>query len=100
MFFLWMLLFGLYFSAKLYGLLRSRFPASFWQNVAVTMIILLGPAVEDSANGKDVYAAFAVRMGLFIAVALYAWLAVLALEKLRNYRANRLSYSLQEAESS
>jgi hypothetical protein len=41
--------------------------------VAVTMLILLGPAVEDSASGKDVYAAFAVRMGLFVAVTLYAW---------------------------
>jgi hypothetical protein len=37
------------------------------------MLILLGPAFEDSASGKDVYAAFAVRMGLFVAVTLYAW---------------------------
>ena len=99
MFFLWMLLFGIYFSAKLYGLLSSRFPASFWLNTAVTMLILLGPAVEDSANGKDVYAAFAVRMGLFIVVALYAWLAVFVLEQLRGGRANRVSCSLQKMES-
>jgi hypothetical protein len=93
MFFLWMLLFGVYFSSKLYGLITSRFPRSFWQNVAVTMLILLGPAVEDSASGKDVYKAFAVRMGLFIAVTLYAWLAVYALEQLRTRRLCRLSLS-------
>ena len=51
---------------------------SYWLNVATTMLILLGPAVEDSASGKDVYMAFAVRMGLFVAVTLYAWLAVYA----------------------
>lgn len=99
MFFLWMLLFGVYFSSKLYQLFPSRFPASFWQNVAVTMLILLGPAVEDSANGKDVYAAFAVRMGLFVAVTLYAWLAVYVLEQLRTRRLNRISPSLTNTES-
>jgi hypothetical protein len=86
MFFLWMLLFGVYFAAKMFGVFASRFPASFWLNVGVTMLILLGPAVEDSANGKDVYQAFVVRMGLFVAVALYAWLAVHLLEQLRDRR--------------
>jgi len=86
MFFWLMLLFGVYFSSKIYGLLRSRFPASFWMNTAITMLILLGPAVEDSDNGKDVYTAFLVRMGLFVAVTLYAWFAVYALEHLRERR--------------
>ena len=99
MFFWWMLLFGVYFSSKLYQLIPSRFPASFWQNVVVTMLILLGPAVEDSANGKDVYAAFAVRMGLFVAVTLYAWLAVYALEHLRARRLGRISQPLLDTES-
>ena len=99
MFFLWMLLFGVYFSSKFYQLIPSRFPASFWQNVAVTMLILLGPAVEDSANGKDVYAAFAVRMGLFVAVTLYAWLAVYVLEQLRNRRLGRIFVPLAKTES-
>ena len=88
MFFLWMLLFGVYFAAKMFGVFASRFPASFWLNVGVTMLILLGPAVEDSANGKDVYQAFVVRMGLFVAVTLYAWLAVYLLEQLRTRRRN------------
>ena len=81
-----MLLFGIYYAAKLYQVLPSRYPATFWQNAFVTMLILLGPAVEDSATGKDVYAAFAVRMALFVAVTLYALLALRALEYWRERR--------------
>ena len=83
MFFLWMLLFGLYFGAKLYGAIASRFPPSFWQNVAVTLLILLGPAVQDSATGKDVQQAFAMRFSLFVAITVYAWLAIVLLEQFR-----------------
>ena len=81
-----MLLFSLYFCSKFYQVIKSNFQPSFWQNTIVTMLILLGPAVEDSANGSDVYAAFAVRMGLFIAVTLYACLAVYLLELIRYRR--------------
>jgi hypothetical protein len=88
MFFLWMLLFGLYFAGKLYGVIATRFPASFWVNVAVTMLILIGPAVEDSAGG-DVSVAFAQRFFLFVAVTVYAWFAILALEWLRARRSTR-----------
>lgn len=93
MFFWCMLLFGVYFSSKIYLLRPSRYPTSFWLNVAMTMLILLGPAVEDSVNGKDVYAAFFVRMGLFFAVTLYAWLALYLLEYLRTRRLSRVSLS-------
>jgi hypothetical protein len=86
MFFLWMLLFCLYFACKIYQLIPTRFPASFWLNVAMTMLIMLGPAVEDSAGGKDVYAAFFVRTALFIGITLYAWLALYLLEQLRQRR--------------
>ena len=99
MFFLWMLLFGVYFSSKVYRLIATRFPASFWLNVGMTMLIVLGPAVEDSDSGKDVYAAFFVRMGLFVAVTLYAWLAVYVLEYLRTRRFARVSESLNDTES-
>ena len=88
MFSLWILLFGVFFAGKLYQVFPSRYPASFWSNVAVTALILLGSAVQDSETGKDVYTAFAVRMGLFIAVTLYAWLAIAALER---YRARGLA---------
>ena len=85
MFFLWMLLFCLYFACKIYQLIATRFPASFWLNVAMTMLIMLGPAVEDSAGGKDVYAAFLGRMTLFIGITFYAWLALYVLEYLRTH---------------
>jgi len=86
MFFLWMVLFCLYFACKIYRLIATRFPASFWLNVAMTMLIILGPGVEDSAGGNDVYAAFISRMGLFVLVTLYAWFAVYFLEHLRTQR--------------
>jgi hypothetical protein len=40
--------------------------------------------VQDSLAGKDVYTAFAVRMGLFIAVTLYACLMVHLLDQRQN----------------
>ena len=86
MFFLWMLLFSIYFSCKVYRISASRFPTSFWVNVWITLLILLGPAVQDSANGKDVYKAFAIRMSLFVAVTFYAWAAISVLERLRHRR--------------
>ncbi|MOA29654.1 hypothetical protein D3C78_1506840 [compost metagenome] len=50
------------------------------------MIILLGLSVQDSANGKDVYSAFFVRMALFVAISLYAWLMVYLLDQYRQRR--------------
>jgi hypothetical protein len=87
MFFWWMLLFGVYLAAKLYRAIGTRLRPSFWQNVIVTLLILLGPAVQDSANGDDVYVAFATRMSLFVLVTLYAWAAIVVLERLRGGRA-------------
>ena len=89
MFFLWMLLFGLLLARKLYGLGPTRQSPGFWLNSLVTMIILLGLSVQDSANGKDVYSAFALRMGLFIAISLYAWLMVYLLDQYRQRRTLR-----------
>jgi len=84
MFFLLMLLAGIYFAGKVYGVLRSRYSPPFWSDVVVNLLIMLGPAVEDSAAGKDVYRAFAVRFSLFIVVTLYAWAAIYLLEWLRS----------------
>ncbi|QCY12378.1 DUF2955 domain-containing protein [Pseudomonas sp. MPC6] len=83
MFFLWMLLFALVLARKLYALSPTRFSPGFWLNSLITMIILLGQSVQDSAAGKDVYTAFAVRMGLFIVVTLYACLMVNLLSQRR-----------------
>ncbi len=80
----WMLLFCLVLASGAYGVVRTRFKTSFWIGTLTTLIILLGAAVQDSANGKDVYQAFAVRMALFMAVALYASLAVALLETWRS----------------
>jgi hypothetical protein len=90
MFFLLMLLFGTYFASKMYGIIPTRWSAAFWPDVVVNLLIMFGPAVEDSANGKDVYKAFAVRFSLFVAVVLYAWFAMAALEWLRGRRPNAL----------
>ncbi|MDZ4328336.1 MAG: DUF2955 domain-containing protein [Pseudomonas sp.] len=81
MFFLWMLLFGLILARKLYALSPTRLSPGFWLNSLITMIILLGQSVQDSLAGKDVYTAFAVRMGLFILVTLYACLMVYLLDQ-------------------
>jgi hypothetical protein len=86
MFFLWMLLFGLLVARKLYGLARTRQNPGFWLNSLATLIILLGQSVQDSAAGKDVYTAFAIRMGLFILVTLYACAMVHLLDTRRQRR--------------
>ncbi len=83
MFMLWTLLFSIYLVAKFYGVLASRFTPSFWQNVLITMFILIGPAVGDTENGNDPYKASAVRIGLFLGVTVYAWFMLVFLEWLR-----------------
>ncbi len=85
MYSLWMLLCGLLIGARLYGVIRTRHPPSYWTNAAVTMLILLGPAIEDSL-GRDPYDAFLVRFTLFIGVTVYAWFAIHALDWLRASR--------------
>jgi Protein of unknown function (DUF2955) len=89
MFFLWMLLFCLWLARKLYGLDPSRRSTGFWLSTLSTLIILLGQSVQDSIAGKDVYSAFAVRMGLFIAVTLYACGVVYVIDNQRVRRQRR-----------
>ncbi|MGL4317038.1 MAG: DUF2955 domain-containing protein [Pseudomonas sp.] len=81
LFFLLTLLFVLLMARRLYRLTSTRFGASFWLNTCSTLIILLGQSVQDSAAGKDVYTAFAIRMGLFILVTLYACAAVYLIDQ-------------------
>ncbi|WP_417692052.1 DUF2955 domain-containing protein [Pseudomonas sp.] len=90
MFFLWMLLFGLALARKLYGISPTRLSPGFWLNSLITLIILLGQSVQDSIAGKDVYTAFAVRMGLFILVTLYACLMVHILDQRQPKQAQEL----------
>jgi hypothetical protein len=83
---LWMVAAALWAGARLFGARASGLPPSFWSNALATMLILLGAAIEDSVNGKDVLRASAIRVSLFVAVALYAWAAVWALERWRASR--------------
>jgi hypothetical protein len=78
---LWMVAAAFWAGARLFGVKTTRFLPSFWSNALVTMLILLGPAIEDSANGKDVFSASAIRIALFVGVALYAWAIVWTLER-------------------
>ena len=94
-----MLVAGIFLVSRIYRICPSRYPPPFWINAGITMLILLGPAVEDSANGKDVYMAFAVRMGLFVAVTLYAWMAVALLEFFRNRQRGAILVNPHEKET-
>ncbi|BAO44034.1 DUF2955 domain-containing protein [Thiolapillus brandeum] len=92
MFFLWTFLTGIYIAAKIYGVLATRFTASFWVNVMTTLLILIGPAVADVSSGKDVYTASFVRLSLYVFVSLYAWWTLSILDA---WRHRRLGHSLQ-----
>lgn len=89
---LWIVAAALWAGAKLFGVSRTSFTPSFWVNALVTMLILLGPAIEDAAVGKDVGSASATRVALFIGVALYAWASVWALDLWRASRTEALSF--------
>ena len=83
---LWTAVFTAFAGYRLYGLAPSRHGPAWWINALVTLLILLGAAVQDSAAGKDVYQAFALRLALFLGVTVYALLAMAALESWRNRR--------------
>ena len=83
---LWMMAAALWTGARMFGVRRSTHPPSFWSNALITALILFGPAIEDSVNGKSVLQASLVRTALFVAVALYAWGTIYALERWRNAR--------------
>lgn len=91
MFGLWLLLCILLVGRRLYALSPTRLSPGFWLNSLSTMLLLLGQSVQDSDSGKDVYAAFAMRMALFIAVALYAALMVQLIDNRRLRRRKRLT---------
>jgi len=90
---LWMTGAALWVGARLYRVVPSALSPAFWSNALVTTIILIGPAVEDSANGSAVLQASAVRVGLFIGVSLYAWAMVWALERWRAARSRALFFN-------
>jgi hypothetical protein len=84
---LWLVAAALWTGSAMFGVRRTRFAPSYWGNALITALILLGPAIEDSASGKSVIEGSAVRTGLFVGVALYAWGTVWVLERWRARRA-------------
>lgn len=78
---LWMALVSLWVARRLVRLAVSRFTPSFWSNAWVTCLILFGPAIQDSASGKDVWLASLMRCSLYVAVALYGWACVVLFER-------------------
>ena len=99
MFSLWTLLFSIVIVSYFYGVFRSRYTPSFWQNVLVTLFIFIGPAVGDTDSGKDPYKASAVRLGLFVCVTVYAWMMLVFLEWLRERQARKASMVKMEKSS-
>lgn len=89
---LWMVAAALWAGARMFGVKATSLPPSFWRNALVTMLILLGPAIEDSASGKDVLSASVIRVSLFVGVALYAWATVWVLERWRASRSEALLF--------
>lgn len=83
---LWLMAAGLWAGSALFGVRRTRWRPSFWSNALVTALILLGPAIEDSASGKSVLEGSAMRTCLFVGVALYASATVWVLERWRAAR--------------
>ena len=80
---LWAMAAALWAGSGLYGARRTRCRPSYWSNALITSLILLGPAIEDSASGKNVLEGAAMRLILFVGVALYAWAMVWGLERWR-----------------
>lgn len=88
---LWLALLSLWVARRMIRLATSRFPPSFWSNAWITCLILFGPAIGDSASGKDVWMASTMRCALYIAIALYGWACVALLERWRPNRQPTLS---------
>ena len=83
---LWLMAAALLVGSAMTGARRSRFSASYWSNALITSLILIGPAIEDSAGGKGVLEGSVMRTCLFVGVALYAWATIVLLERWRGAR--------------
>ena len=88
---LWLMAAALWAGSAMFGTRATAFRPSFWSNALITALILLGPAIEDSASGKSILQGSVVRTGLFVGVALYAWAMVWILERWRAVRPPAMS---------
>lgn len=82
---------GLIVGRNMYGVTKTRQPFSFWQMVVVTVIVIIGPSVSDPVFGSDADALFLIRIGLFLALSIYAVLMVAMLDEIRRILRNRHS---------
>jgi hypothetical protein len=83
---LWLMAAALWVGSAMTGVRPSRFRPSYWSNALITALILIGPAIEDSATGKSVLEGAVMRTCLFVGVAFYAWGTILLLERWRASR--------------
>ena len=90
MFALWTAAVSLWIGVRLFRVKATTFPPPYWLNALMTMFFVLGPAIADSANGADVYRNAAMRLTLFIGIALYASTTVWVLERWRDSRSRAL----------
>ena len=97
---LWLMAAALWCGSAMFGARRTPYRPSFWSNALITALILLGPAIEDSANGKSVLQASVVRISLFVGVAMYAWATIWALERWRESRSSPQSPQVEPMEES
>lgn len=88
---LWLMAAALWTGSGIYGARRTAFRPSFWSNALITALILLGPAIEDSASGKSVLEGAVVRTSLFVGVAFYAWAMVWMFERWRAAKSPAMS---------
>ncbi len=84
---------ALWVGVRLFGVKATSFPPSYWLNALMTMFFVLGPAIEDANGAKDVYRASAIRVALFVGIALYAWTTVWVLERWRASRSKALAFT-------
>jgi Protein of unknown function (DUF2955) len=80
---LWLMAASLWIGSAMFGVRRTRWRPAFWSNALITIFLLLGPAIEDSASGKSVVEGSVMRVCLFVGVALYAWITIRLLERFR-----------------
>lgn len=79
---------GLAAGRQLYRAVPGRFGFGWWQNALTTMIIVIGPAIADSAGGDDVRTAMVTRTATYMVLALYAAGMVHLLDSRRTDRAS------------
>ena len=80
---LWLMAAGLWAGSAMFGSRSTTMRPSFWGNALITALLLLGPAIEDSASGKGFLEGTIMRTCLFVGVALYAWAMIRLLERRR-----------------